>query len=192
MDGTNHGIPISQTPINKKKVIPNTRPETNNLKEENQYGPQVQALELTLMNQANVTINKAQKITYGMTNGEIDLSEGYIAKLQERAAKKLEGFMKEMRGAIVHQPLLHWEDTVIMVNTQRSCLRFYGTEKLVMYTAHEKKDKGGLDEDNNIDDFIKFTNKAEEIDEIINYANFEIKSHFSDEELMEIIKKFVI
>ena len=61
-----------------------------------------------------------------------------------------------------------------------------------MYTVHEKKDKGGLDEDNNIDDFIKFTNKAEEIDEIINYANFEIKSHFSDEELMEIIKKFVI
>ena len=35
----------------------------NNLKEENQYGAQVQALELTLMNQANVTINKAQKIT---------------------------------------------------------------------------------------------------------------------------------
>ena len=35
-----------------------------------------------------------------------------------------------------------------MVNTQRSCLRFYGTEKLVMYTAHEKKDQGGLDEDN--------------------------------------------
>ena len=27
----------------------------NNLKEENQYGPQIQALELTLMNQANVT-----------------------------------------------------------------------------------------------------------------------------------------
>src|SRR5699024_2284995 len=25
MDGTNHGIPTSQTPINKKKVIPNTR-----------------------------------------------------------------------------------------------------------------------------------------------------------------------
>ena len=161
MDGTNHGIPTSMTPIHKKKVIPNTREKSdkprggqighkqhklekfkdeeinekikhsmeqcpccnsheikttgeikekdeldykivvvkrrhqfieyeckecgkkfhenipNNLKEENQYGPEVQALELTLMNQANVTINKAQKITYGMTNGEIDLSEGY-------------------------------------------------------------------------------------------------------------------
>ena len=231
MDGTNHGIPTSQTPINKKKVIPTTREKTelpkggqkghpkhklekfkeeeitencehrveqcpccnshaiketgeikekdeldykivvvkrrhkfieykceecgkkfheeipNNLKEENQYGPEVQALELTLMNQANVTINKAKKITYGMTNGEIDLSEGYISKLQERAAKKLEGFIKDVKKEIIKQPLLHWDDTVIMIDTKRSCLRFYGTEKLAMYTAHPQKNKEGLDED---------------------------------------------
>lgn len=231
MDGTNHGIPTSQTPINKKKVIPNTREKTNlprggqeghkkhklekfkddeitqycehnmeqcpccnshaiketgeikekdeldykivvekkrhrfieykceecgkkfhqeipnNLKEENQYGPQVQALELTLMNQANVTMNKAQKITYGLTNGEIDLSEGYIAKLQKRAAQRLEEFKKEMKGEIIRQKLVHWDDTVIMINTKRACLRFYGTEKLAMYAAHSHKDKNGLDED---------------------------------------------
>ena len=232
MDGTNHGIPTSQTPIHKKKVIPNTREKSglskggqkghpkhklekfkeeeiteycehsmekcpccncdaikptgkvkekdeldykivvekirhqykeyvceecgkkfhqeipNNLKEENQYGPQVQALELTLMNQANVTINKAQKITYGLTNGQINLSEGYIAKLQKKAAKKLDNFMLEMNKEIIKQPLLHWDDTVIMINTKRSCLRFYGTEKLAMYKAHTQKDKVGLDEDN--------------------------------------------
>lgn len=231
MDGTNHGIPTSQTPINKKKIIPNTREKTdlpkggqighkkhklekfkdkevtekidhemeecpcckshaiketgeikekdeldykivvikrrhkfieykcegcgkkfhqeipNNLKEENQYGPQVQALELTLMNQANVTINKAQKITKGMTNGEIDLSEGYIAKLQKRGAENLRKFMEEMKVEIIKQSLLHWDDTVIMINTNRGCLRFYGTEKLAMYKAHEHKDKEGLDED---------------------------------------------
>lgn len=231
IDGTNHGIPTSQTPIHKTKVIPNTREKSdkpkggqvghkkhklekfkeeeitekiehgmdhcpccssdaiietgevrekdeldykivvvkrrhifkeykckecgkafhqeipNNLKEENQYGPQVQALELTLMNQANVTINKAQKITYGMTNGEIDLSEGYIAKLQKRAAKNLENFMNEMKLEIINQPLLHWDDTVIMIDTARSCLRFYGTDKLAMYVAHSRKDKDGLDED---------------------------------------------
>ena len=28
MGGTNHGIPTLQTPINKKKIIPNTSPET--------------------------------------------------------------------------------------------------------------------------------------------------------------------
>ena len=32
MDGTNHGIPTSQTPINKKKVIPNTREKSNKTK----------------------------------------------------------------------------------------------------------------------------------------------------------------
>lgn len=231
MDGTNHGIPTSQTPIHKEKVIPNTREKSNkpkggqighkkhrlekfedaevtqniehkmekcpccnsstiketgeikekdeldykivvekkrhkfieyectecgkkfhqeipnNLKEENQYGPQVQALELTLMNQANVTINKAQKITKGLTDGEIDLSEGYIAKLQKRASNELTDFMQEMKTEIIKQPLLHWDDTVIMVDTKRSCLRFYGTEKLAMYTAHSQKDKNGLDED---------------------------------------------
>ena len=231
MDGTNHGIPTSQTPINKEKIIPNTREKSNkekggqighkkhklekfedkeiteevehsmekcpccnsdaikatgeikekdeldykivvvkrrhkfieykcercgkkfhqeipnNLKEENQYGPEVQALELTLMNQANVTINKAQKITKGMTNGEIDLSEGYIAKLQKRAAKSLEKFMEDIKTELIQQPLLYWDDTVIMVDRNRSCLRFYGTEKIAMYKAHEHKDKEGIDED---------------------------------------------
>ena len=229
MDGTTHGIPTSQTPINKKKVIPNTRENSNktkgdqighkkhklekfkdeevseevehsmercpccnsqaiketreikekdeidykivvvkrrhkfieyeceeckrkfhkaipnNLKEENQYGAQIQALELTLMNQVNVTINKAQKITKGLTNGEIELSEGYIAKLQKRASDKLSDFMEEMKAEIIKQSLLHWDDTVIMINTKRSCLRFYGTE--TMYTAHSQKDKNGIDED---------------------------------------------
>ena len=111
------------------------------------YGPQVQALELTLMNQANVPINKAQKITYGMTNGEIDLSEGYIAKLQKRAANNLKEFMLEVRKKLIQEKLLYWDDTVIMINTKRSCLRFYGTEELAYYVAHLRKNKEGLDED---------------------------------------------
>ena len=30
IDGTNAGIPTSQTPINKKKIIPNSREKTDN------------------------------------------------------------------------------------------------------------------------------------------------------------------
>ena len=266
MDGTNHGIPTSMTPINKKKVIPNTREKSdkprggqvghkrhklekfddkevtetiphemqqcpccnshdiketgeikekdeldykivvvkrrhkfieyeckecgkkfhedipNNLKEENQYGPEVQALELTLMNQANVTINKAQKITYGMTDGEIDLSEGYIAKLQKRAADKLENFMKEMQTEIIKQKLLHWDDTVIMIDTQRSCLRFYGTEKLAMYTAHKHKDKSGLDEDGILnvlakDAIVEHDHNSVNYNKDYNFKNAECNRH---------------
>lgn len=113
---------------------------------------------------------------------EIDLSEGYIAKLQERAAKKLEGFMKEITGKIISQPLLHWDDTVIMVDTKRSGLRFYGTEKLVMYTAHEKKNKEGLDEDNILNVLSKETivehdhNKVNYNDDYI-FKNAECNRH---------------
>lgn len=262
IDGTNHGIPTSQTPINKKKVIPNTREKSdlkkggqighpkhklekfkeeeiteycehsmekcpycscdaiketgevkekdeldykivvekirhqykeyvceecknkfhqkipNNLKEENQYGAQVQALELTLMNQANVTINKAQKITYGLTNGEIDLSEGYIAKLQERAAKKLEEFMKEVHNEIIKQKLVYWDDTVIMINTQRSCLRFYGTEKIAMYKAHPQKNKEGIDKDN----VLMVLSEDTVVEHDHNKVNYNTDYHFTNAE----------
>ena len=275
MDGTTHGIPTSQTPINKKKLIPNTRessnkakggqpghkkhklkkfkdeeineeiehsmdecpccnshaiketgeikekdeldykivvvkrrhkfieyeckecgekfhqPIPNNLKEENQYGAQVQALELTLMNQANVTINKAQKITYGMTNGEINLSEGYIAKLQKRAANRLSEFMCEIKKEIIKQPLLCWDDTVIMINTKRSCLRFYGTEKLAMYTAHAQKDKNGLDEDG----ILNVLSKETVVEHDHNKVNYNEDYHFRNAEcnvhLIRDLKKVV-
>ena len=262
IDGTTHGIPTSQTPINKKKVIPNTReksnkakggqpghkkhrlekfkdeevneeiehsmdecpccnshaikktgeikekdeldykivvvkrrhkfieyeckecgkkfhqPIPNNLKEENQYGAQVQALELTLMNQANVTINKAQKITYGMTNGEINLSEGYIAKLQKRAANRLREFMSEIKKEIIKQSLIYWDDTVIMINTKRGCLRFYGTEKLAMYTAHLQKNKSGLDEDG----ILSVLSKETVVEHDHNKVNYNEDYHFTNAE----------
>jgi len=119
-----------------------------NLKMENQYGPSVQALSLTLMNQGNVAINKVRKIISGFTNGEINLSEGYIAKLQNRAAKNLETFNEELRLEMIKQKVVHWDDTVIMINKKQSCLRYYGNEILALYKAHLKKDKEGRDKDN--------------------------------------------
>jgi len=232
IDGTNAGIPTSQTPINKKKIIPNTREKSDksiggqvghqkhslekfsdeeineheditlcecplchshNLteldseitkdeldyeikvikkrkhykkyicndchkevrkvipaksKEKNQYGNNVQATALTLANIGNVPMNKTRKIIYGLTMGEIDLSEGYIAKLQKRAASKLTTFIEDLKFYIIHLSLVYWDDTVVMINTKRGCLRFYGNEDVALYTAHEKKDKLGLDEDN--------------------------------------------
>lgn len=229
-DGTNSGTPTSKTPINKKKVIPNSRTKSGkkiggqpghakkklerftedeltdyeehalescpccngtlektgeviekdefdyevvvkkmrhvfhvyqcvdcekevhqeisrNLKEENQYGPRVQALSLTLMNQGNVSINKVKKIIYGLSECNIDLSEGYIAKLQARAGKALTPFVEDVRKELLNLALLYWDDTVIDINKKRACLRFYGDEKIALYKAHAKKDKIGIDSD---------------------------------------------
>lgn len=231
IDGTNAGIPTSQTPINKSKIIPNSRKNTGgkiggklnhkknklekfaddeineneditldecpecgskelielnseitkdefdyqikiikkryhfkeyrcpncnkivrknipvNLKEDNQYGNNVQATALTLANIGNVPMNKVRKIICGLTMNEIDLSEGYIAKLQKRAALKLEKFIEDLKFYITHLNLLYWDDTVIMINKNRSCMRFYGNEDVALYCAHMQKNKDGLDKD---------------------------------------------
>lgn len=231
-DGTNAGIPTSQTPINKKKVIPNSRVktgrhiggqenhqkhklekfkdeeinehkeitleecpnchshnllETNSettkdeldyeikiikrrnhykeyicqdcnkivrskiptrLKEETQYGERVQATALTLSNIGNVPMNKVRRIISGLTMNEIDLSEGYISKLQKRASSKLETFISDLKFYITHLNLIYWDDTVVMINTKRGCMRFYGNEDTALYCAHEQKGKPGIDEDN--------------------------------------------
>ena len=252
IDGTNSGIPTSQTPINKKKHIPNSREKSSNnkggqkshkkhklekffdeeineheeiileecpnchshdlieldsevtkdefdykikvikkrihfkeykcpkcnkivrknipinLKEDNQYGNNVQATALTLMNIGNVPINKTRKIINGLTTGEIDLSEGFISKLQKRASSKLEQFIKDLKFYITHLNLIYWDDTVVMINTKRGCMRFYGNEDVALYCVHEHKDKKGLDKDN-ILNMLPCSTIVEHDHNIINY-----------------------
>lgn len=252
IDGTNSGLPTSQTPINKKKLIPNSREKTDNniggqtnhkksklekfsedeinehtdvildecphchshdlveldseitkdefdyqikvikkrihfkeykcpkcnkivrknipvnLKEDNQYGSNVQATALTLMNIGNVPINKVRKIISGLTMEEIILSEGFISKLQKRASSKLEQFIKDVKFYITHLNLVYWDDTVVMINTKRGCMRFYGNEDVALYCAHEHKDKLGLDKDN-ILNLLSNTTVVEHDHNIINY-----------------------
>ena len=123
-------------------------PIPTRLKEENQYGSNVQALALTMMNEGFVSMKRTKEIISGLTNDEINLSEGYISKLQKRLSKQFESFITELKLETIKLRVLHWDDTVINISTNRGCLRFYGDEKLALYTAHTHKDKAGLDEDN--------------------------------------------
>ena len=123
------------------------RPIPEELKEENQYGSNVKALSLALMNTGNVSVGKVRKMLYGLSEEEINPSEGYIIKLQKKAAGRLENFMVDLKKRCCGLELLYRDDTVIFINTARGCLRFYGDEKTALYTAHRYKNKEGLDED---------------------------------------------
>ena len=113
-----------------------------------QYGPGVQALALSLMNTVNASMNKTALFLKGITGDEINPSDGYIAKLQPRAAKGLIQFYADLRLKLITLSLLYWDDTVIFINTQRACFRFYGDEKMAYFTAHMQKGVKGLLEDN--------------------------------------------
>ena len=231
-DGTNSGIPTSQTPIGKKKHIPNSRVKTgekigrkighkkdklekiedekinetvehtleecpkcqgkeliktgkiiekdekdykimiinrrhryveykcsccgeiihelipNHLKEECQYGSNIKSLALTMTNIGNVPFNKTRRIINGLSMGEINPTEGYIAKLQKQASKQLKNFVEELRKKIITSTLIQWDDTVITINGKQSCMRYYGNDFICLYKAHERKNKEGLDKDN--------------------------------------------
>ena len=123
-------------------------PIPDNLKEENQYGTKAQALAISLLNEGCVSFHRTKELISGFTGGEMNMSEGYISKLQKRCYEKLDKFDNELHKEILKQKVINWDDTVITINGKQSCLRFYGTEKLAYYKAHEKKDKDGLDKDN--------------------------------------------
>lgn len=117
------------------------------LKEQNQYGSSMQAIALSLMVTGNVAINKVRMLINGMTNGLMNPSEGFICKLYKRAAQELGTFIADLRKLLITRALVYWDDTVIMIQTVRACMRFYGDETISYYTAHEHKDLNGLLED---------------------------------------------
>ena len=118
------------------------------LSADNQYGARTRALILALANDGNMSINKISRTISGLTGGELCPSEGYIAKQQRFAAQKLDSFSEELQKELRALSLLYWDDTVIMINKRRGCLRFYGDEHLAYYCTHERKNKEGLDKDN--------------------------------------------
>ncbi|SCY25222.1 Transposase IS66 family protein [Pseudobutyrivibrio sp. AR14] len=118
-----------------------------NLKENIQYGSNVQALALSLTNTGFVSINRTRRIINGLTGGNVQLSEGYICKLQQRAYDALDPFEREARMSCITSDILCWDDTVIFINTSRACLRFYGNEHVALFLAHEKKDRASIDDD---------------------------------------------
>lgn len=53
-------------------------PIPNNLKEENQYGSNVQAMALSLLNEGYVSMHRVKELISGFTGNELQMSEGYI------------------------------------------------------------------------------------------------------------------
>ena len=125
-------------------------------------------------------MNKIRKIISGFSENTINMSEGFIAKLQRQASTKLVNFKEDVKKEIYKQSQLYWDDTVIMVNTKRACLRFYGNEKLALYTAHEHKNEEGINGDgilNTLDKNVTVMHDHNKINYKYSYQNIECNVH---------------
>jgi len=89
-----------------------------NLKEKVQYGSGLQAFALSLTNTVNAAMNKASMFLAGITGGELMPCEGYIAKLQARAANGLRQFRQDLKLVLITRKIVYWDDTVIFMLAQ--------------------------------------------------------------------------
>lgn len=135
-------------------VICRTPPEKRT---KSRYGANVQALILFLINVMNSSMNKVPRFLEGVSNGEIKPCEGYVAKVQARAAKHLTEFHDDLRRRMLRQGLIYWDDTVVFADTKRICLRFYGDERIAFFVAHDHKDMEGLLKDGILENLSKET-----------------------------------
>lgn len=153
-------------------------PIPNRLKEENQYGTNVQALATSLTNEGCVSFHRTKELISGFTGGELNMSEGYIAKLQKRCYEKLQNFDNELYKKLLTLKVINWDDTVIAINGKNACLRFYGNEQLKYYRAHEKKNKDGIDKDG----ILPYLNKDTVVVHDHNIVNYNDDYEFTNAE----------
>lgn len=158
------------------------QPISKMYKEKNQYGSNLQAFAISLMATGNVAMNKVRMIINGMTNGMMNPSEGYICKLYKRLAEKLVDFKNDLRKFLITRPLLYWDDTVIMIQTERACMRFYGDESISYFTAHSTKGMSGLIDDDILSVLTKDTTVMHDhnmvnYNERFSFKNIECNQH---------------
>lgn len=95
------------------KIVMSKVPVT--LVAENQYGSNVQALGLALVEIGDVSYKRTRDLMNGLTDGEINPSEGYLAKLPKRASKKLQKFISDCEEEIVKSKVVQHDDGVIKI-----------------------------------------------------------------------------
>lgn len=153
-------------------------PIPDKLKEDNQYGSKAQALAISLVNEGCVSFKRTRELISGFTGNEMNMSEGYISKLQKRCYNKLENFDKEIHKKILSEKVINWDDTTININGKQACLRFYGNDKIKYYKAHEKKDKKGINEDG----ILQYLDKETVVVHDHNKVNYNEEYNFTNAE----------
>lgn len=156
-----------------------------NLHADNQYGSTIQALALALTNIGYVSINRTKQLISSFTNNQINMSEGYIAKLQRKIVNKVDNFRNEILENILKSRINYWDDTIIKIGKLNAgCFRTYTNDKYVYYTAHSTKSVKGLDEDGILEKlpsncYVMHDHFKHNYNPKYKYANLECNAHIT-------------
>lgn len=157
-------------------------PVPNQLKEKCQYGSEIKAIILSLLDLGFVSVNRIRRLIKGFFHGELLPSEAFIIGMQKKVFNSLAGFINDVKHKLITEDILYWDDTVAFINKTRGCMRFYGTEKIALYTAHATKGREGIDEDGllaslSADTYVMHDHVTMNYNDDFKFANIECNQH---------------
>ena len=142
------------------------------------YGPNINSICLSMSNESNTALNKIVSFISGITNNEINLTEGYLVKIQKKAANKLSNFIHNLKEKVISLKRLFWDDTVVKYGigkpeegfseqeleealkanekkVKSGIIRFYGDNDWALLIGHKNKSSDGINEDGILDNLTE-------------------------------------
>lgn len=176
------------------------------------YGDNINAMCLSMMNEANTPLNKVTSLLSGMTNDEICISEGYLSKIQNKYSKNLNNFIHDLKEKIISLRHVFWDDTTIKFGLSKpiegyddydleylnnpdnkekkirnGVIRFYGDDRWALLIGHRSKNSEGIDDDGILDNLDK--NCVVMHDHVL--LNYNDKYSFQNAECNEHTKRYL-
>lgn len=177
------------------------------------YGDNINAILLSMMNEANTPLNKITSFVSGITNNEINLCEGYLIKLQKKSSDKLINFIQNLKSKIISLSHVFWDDTTVKFGLEKpsegydekdleylektkdkedkkyrsGIIRFYGDDNWAYLVGHRTKKEKDIDADGILENLSE--NCVVMHDHVL--LNYNEKYCFKNAECNEHIKRYL-
>ncbi len=110
------------------------------------YDSSIKALAYLLRNEGNVSIDKVRRMLCDLTDGELDLSEGFVNNLCEEFSRKTEAEKAEIVSRIMSSPVMNADFTSANVNGKSAQVLVLASaaDQTALYIAREHKGHAGV------------------------------------------------
>jgi transposase len=101
------------------------------------WGPGVRAFAVYLMDRQHIPLERTAELLSEILGA--DVSTGWLCKVQQEAAGRLEPFVKTVTDQLRESPVVHADETGTSVKTHKRWVHTVSTEMLTLLGVHEKR-----------------------------------------------------
>jgi len=111
-----------------------------------QYGQNIKTLVGLLLNEGYLSLNRCQSFFKEISQGEIQLSEGTLVKINSEISQKGKKEIEKIKNKLLESEVAHSDETGVRVCGKQGWLHTLCNEWYVYYEVHKKRGTEALDE----------------------------------------------